>query len=50
MALPPESDDVDTESETDDRTVSRPVVVYTGPKSIADAKIAFGKWLEERRS
>jgi hypothetical protein len=26
--------------------VSQPVSIYTGPKTIADAKIALGKWLE----
>lgn len=52
MILQAESSDTMSEREPVDREdeVSRPVSVYTGPKSIADAKVALGKWLEERRS
>jgi hypothetical protein len=27
--------------------ISQPVSIYTGPKALADAKIALGKWLDE---
>lgn len=28
---------------------AKPIVVYNGPKFLAEWKIRFGKWLEERR-
>ncbi|WP_435348655.1 hypothetical protein [Haloarchaeobius sp. HRN-SO-5] len=37
----------ETQSADRTETVSRPVTVYTGPKAIADAKVALGEWLEE---
>jgi hypothetical protein len=37
------------ESQSTDRSneVSQSVSVYTGPKKIADSKVALGEWLEE---
>lgn len=41
------SDDEQTEGD-EDTSIGRPVYLYTGPKPIADAKIRFGEWLEEK--
>lgn len=48
ILLPLQSSNEMSERErADDESVSRPIYVYTGPKAIADAKVAFGEWLEE---
>jgi len=36
--------------EDDDPSFVQPVYVYRGPKWLADLKLRFGKWLEERRN
>ena len=37
--------------DSDEQSLVRPEYVYTGgSKRLADLKLRFGKWLEERRS
>lgn len=38
----------ETQSADRDHEVSQPISVYTGPKHLADAKVALGEWLEKR--
>lgn len=49
IILRAQSRDEMAEAESADRSeeVSQPISIYTGPKVIADAKVAFGEWLEE---
>lgn len=39
-----------TADENDEPGIVQPVYVYRGPKWLAELKLRFGKWLEDRRS
>ncbi len=36
-----------SKNEQEENGYVRPITVYTGPKTLADAKLALGEWLEE---
>lgn len=39
-----------TKLESEEKQLTQPVTVYTGWKRLADAKVRFGQWLEDRRT